>query len=115
MLACRTCYWRSMFVRMAEAKLTPLQKLILMEAGRREGQGLTMTGLARAISAERGIPLSTVKWNMARLREFGLITVRKENRRRVCVLTTAGRILARHLSRGACRYHKQGRDKNRGS
>ncbi|OYT50962.1 hypothetical protein B6U66_04760 [Candidatus Bathyarchaeota archaeon ex4484_135] len=95
-----------MFIRMAKAKLTPLQKLLLVEVKEREGQGLTMTGLAKAISAEKGIPLSTVKWNMAKLRELGLITIRKEDKKRPCVLTTAGRILADSLSKRPRGYHR---------
>ncbi len=95
-----------MFIRMAKAKLTPLQKLLLVEAREKEALGLTMTGLAKAISAEKGIPLSTVKWNMAKLREFGLITIRKEGKKRSCVLTTAGRILADSLSRRPGGYHR---------
>jgi len=95
-----------MFIRMAEAKLTPLQKLLLVEVREREGRGLTMTGLARAISAEKGIPLSTVKWNMAKLRELGLITTRKKGKKRPCVLTMAGRILADSLSKRPHGYHR---------
>ncbi|RLI07533.1 hypothetical protein DRO32_03730 [Candidatus Bathyarchaeota archaeon] len=100
-----------MFLRMAYAKLTPLQKLLLVEARAREGLGLTMTGLARAVADERGLPLSTVKWNMARLRELGLITFRNGRKREPYVLTTAGRILADLLSKGPGRYHRWGGNK----
>jgi len=83
-----------MFMRMAKAKLTPLQIYLLVEARRREGSGLTLTGLARDVSARGGLPLSTVKWNLAKLRELGLIT---GGHRRAFGLTAAGRELADHL------------------
>ncbi|HDJ26610.1 MAG TPA: hypothetical protein ENF34_04775 [Candidatus Bathyarchaeota archaeon] len=81
-------------MRMAKAKLTPLQIYLLVEARRREGSGLTLTGLARDISAREELPLSTVKWNLARLRELGLIT---GGHRRAFGLTAAGRELADHF------------------
>ena len=112
-----------MFMRMARAKLTPLQMRLLVEARRREGSGLTLTGLAREIAAREELPLSTVKWNLARLRELGLIT---GGHRRAFELTAAGRELADHfLEHGAAepgrargrqkpiplRYHKGGEPK----
>ena len=112
-----------MFMRMARAKLTPLQMRLLVEARRREGFGLTLTGLARKIAAREELPLSTVKWNLARLRELGLIT---GGHRRAFELTAAGRELADHfLEHGAAepgrarghqkpiplRYHKRGEPK----
>ncbi len=94
----RAAYWRSMFVRLARAKLTPLQKLLLLEAHEREGDGLTLTGLAKAIATSRGLPLSTVKWNLAKLRELGLITGGQGRARKPYALTEAGRALADALA-----------------
>ena len=99
-------YWRRMFIRMASSVLTPLQKVLLVEARAREGLGLTLTALAKAISAEKGIPLSTLKWNLRRLRELGLITRRGKRGRRPYALTTAGRILAEALLKRADTYHR---------
>ena len=99
-------YWRKMFIRMASSVLTPLQKALLVEAKAREGLGLTLTALAKAISAEKGIPLSTLKWNLRKLRELGLITREDGRGRRPYVLTKAGRILAKALSRRPCTYHR---------
>ena len=99
-------YWRKMFVRIASSVLTPLQKILLVEARAREGLGLTLTALAKAISAEKGIPLSTLKWNLKRLRELGLITRKNGKGRRPYTLTMAGRILAEVLSRRPHTYHR---------
>jgi len=90
-----------MFLRLAVSKLSPVQKLILLEASRLEGSGLTLTGLAKAISARHGLPLSTVKWNIRKLRELGLITGGNRKERRPYALTIAGRELADALPR----YH----------
>lgn len=87
-------YWRHMFLKLARSKLSPLQKLILIEARRLEGSGLTLTGLAKAISARHGIPLSTVKWNLRKLRELDFITGGNKKVRGPYVLTIAGRELA---------------------
>ena len=106
-----------MFVRMAEAKLTPLQLSLLLEAWEKEGSGLTLTGLARRISAERGLPLSTVKWNLARLRDLGLLSGGRGRIRKPYGLTPAGRVLAEALARSRRRggipltYHRSGEQK----
>jgi len=86
-----------MFLRIALSRLSPLQKLLLLEARRREAQGLTMTGLAREISRELGIPLSTVKWNLRRLRDLGLIETRPRGRSPYS-LSKAGRALVERIS-----------------
>ena len=94
-------YWRSMFIRIASSKLTPTQKLILAEARECEGTGLTLTGLAKRIAGRYNMPLSTVKWNLRKLRELGLITGGNRRERRPYMLTAAGRELANALPR----YH----------
>jgi len=84
-----------MFLKIALRKLSPTQKAILVEALEREACGLTFTGLARALSNELGIPLSTVKWNLLKLRELGLIIGGDgEARRKPFRLSWAGRVLA---------------------
>jgi len=89
-----------MFLKLAMDRLSPTQKTILAEALRREGRGLTLTGLARALSAELDIPLSTVKWNLSRLRDLGLIVGGDGRaRRKPFRLSPAGRALAKALSR----------------
>ena len=88
-----------MFIRMAKAKLTPLQATLLLDALEKEGSGLTLTGLAKAISASRGLPLSTVKWNLARLRDLGLLSGGRGRIRKPYELTPAGKVLAEELAR----------------
>ncbi len=89
-----------MFIRMAMEKLTPLQKALLAEALRKERSGLTLTGLARELSSELGMPLSTVKWNLARLRDLGLIIGGDgRSRGRPFRLSAAGRALAKAIAK----------------
>jgi len=90
-----------MFIRISREKLTPLQKRLLVEARRHEGSGLTITALARTVSAELGIPLSTAKWNLRRLRDLGLIDGGSRRARRPYSLSPAGRLLADELLRSS--------------
>jgi len=90
-----------MFMKIALEKLSPTQKTILVRALDKEGSGLTLTGLARALSAEMSIPLSTVKWNLSRLRELGLIIGGDgETRGKPFRLSRAGKALAKAIARG---------------
>ena len=95
----RADYWRRMFLKMALEKLSHTQKAILARALEKEACGLTLTGLARALSIELGIPLSTVKWNLFRLRDLGLIIGGDGRaRRKPFRLSRAGRALAKAIA-----------------
>lgn len=86
-------------MKMAMEKLNATQKAILARALEKEEEGLTLTGLARALSAELGIPLSTVKWNLSRLRELGLIIGGNgRSRGKPFELSHAGKALARAIA-----------------
>lgn len=64
---------RSAFVNMAEARLSPTQKTVLVCSVRTlDHRDLTLTALADQVSRKTGVAYSTVKWNLKTLVEMGL-------------------------------------------
>lgn len=81
----------------AARKLNRKQKYMLLYIYR-IGEYRSLTSLARRISEERGIPLSTVKWNLKELRDLKLIRGGdSKNRKEKVRLTGAGLIAVKSI------------------
>ncbi|GEM_PF-1015604 len=84
-------------VKFAMSELTDLQKTLLKKVRENEGKK-TLTALTRELSKRYGIPESTVKWNLRKLRDMGLIIAgNAESKGTPVSLTEIGRLVVRHL------------------
>jgi hypothetical protein len=62
------------FLNLADAKLSAMQKSVLMEVHRLlKFNDMTVTALADQVSRRSAVPYSTVKWNLRSLKEMGLL------------------------------------------
>ena len=81
----------------AQTRLTPKQQTILEWLTTKYREKEVYTNLIKQLSKELGIPESTVRWNLNRLREAQLIHAGTKDHKGVPVtLTQTGRILANY-------------------
>jgi len=82
----------------ASSRLTGKQHALLRWVANRECEPSVYTALIDRYSEERGIPRSTVRWNLRGLREAGLIVAGdRENKGIPVSLTSSGQLLAEYL------------------
>ena len=87
----------NVLVKLAMNELTEIQKLLLREVDSNEGKK-TLTSLTRELSKKYNIPESTIKWNLRKLRDLGLIIAgNAETKGTPIRLTDAGRLVIEHL------------------
>jgi DNA-binding transcriptional ArsR family regulator len=82
----------------ASSRLTGKQQALLRWIAGMDGEFCVYTALIDLYSDERGIPRSTVRWNLRGLREAGLIVAGdRENKGVPVALTETGQTLADYL------------------
>lgn len=80
-----------------EKALTRHQILILKRI-QKESKDYTMTGLIHKLSEKEDIPVSTLRWNIRKLREIGLVKCgSKEHKGVPTRLTEAGKLIFKIL------------------
>ena len=79
-------------------RLTEKQRAILRWLGEKYEDKMVYTVLIERLSFELGVPKSTVRWNLRRLREAGVIRAGDKDNKGIPVgLSEMGRILADYL------------------